>query len=481
MQEEKKPMTRESYQKKTEASALLYEKVQKDPLRLRYHLQPPMGWLNDPNGLCQIGDTYHIYFQYTPFNPEGGTGLWGHMTTKDFIRYEEQEPAIYPDSPWDANGAYSGSAFAEDGMYYFFYTGNVKYEDQEYDYITDGREQNVILTASRDGFHFSEKKLIMTNQDFPDDMSRHVRDPQVMKRDGKYYMLLGARDLADRGSALLYESEDLEQWKYKLRFTTEETFGYMWECPNLVETGRDCFLVVCPQGVDQRGMDFANRYQCGYFPLEYQSGEDSYRLGRFRQLDRGFDFYAPQVFTDRKDRRILIGWMGMPDSDYGNGPTVENGWQHALTVPRELYVLPDGRLAQRPVEELKQLRGNRRQLEFDGGFCESVPVCFEMDVRFDTQDAFCLVVRESVKLEYGQGIVSLSMGASGCGRIRREVMVDRLKNIKIMSDSSSLEIFMNDGEEVFTTRIYDSMCNLRCEMMNGGGRGSLEWYELKHG
>ena len=113
-----------------------------------------MGWLNDPNGLCQKDGIYHIYFQYCPFYPVRGSIFWGHMTTRDFIRYEEQEPVLYPDSPWDANGPYSGSAYQEDGTLYVFYTGNVRYEDGDYDYVNSGREQNTILTVSRDGFCF---------------------------------------------------------------------------------------------------------------------------------------------------------------------------------------------------------------------------------------------------------------------------------------------------------------------------------------
>ena len=27
-----------------------------DPHRQKLHVQPPVGWLNDPNGLCQIGE-----------------------------------------------------------------------------------------------------------------------------------------------------------------------------------------------------------------------------------------------------------------------------------------------------------------------------------------------------------------------------------------------------------------------------------------
>ena len=43
------------------------ETVAADPHRQRFHLQPPVGWLNDPNGLCVYGGQYHAFFQYGPF------------------------------------------------------------------------------------------------------------------------------------------------------------------------------------------------------------------------------------------------------------------------------------------------------------------------------------------------------------------------------------------------------------------------------
>lgn len=298
MPAEKKLMTKEMYLEQLRQFGSVIDQAQNDILRLGYHLQPPVGWLNDPNGLCRIGDDYHIYFQYSPFNAEGGNGLWGHMTSKDLLHFQEHEPAVYPDCAWDQHGAYSGSAYEEDGTYYVFYTGNVKYTDKKYDYTTAGREQNVILITSRDGYDFTEKELLMTNDDFPEDMSKHVRDPQVIRKNGQYYMLLGARTLTDKGCVLLYESSDLRHWEYKLRFTTADTFGYMWECPNYAEVNGQGFLIACPQGLPSQGLDYANTYQCGAFKLDYRFGETDYRIGGFRELDRGFDFYAPQILQD---------------------------------------------------------------------------------------------------------------------------------------------------------------------------------------
>ena len=43
----------------------------------RFHIMPPTGWLNDPNGLCQADGVFHAYFQYALFDVNGGVKiLW---------------------------------------------------------------------------------------------------------------------------------------------------------------------------------------------------------------------------------------------------------------------------------------------------------------------------------------------------------------------------------------------------------------------
>ena len=66
------------------------------------------------------------------------------------------------------------------------------------------------------------------------------------------------------------------------------------------------------------------------------TGTGAYKLENFKEWDRGFDFYAPQTFLDEKGRRILIAWAGIPDEKGYTNPTTKDGWQHMLTMPREL-------------------------------------------------------------------------------------------------------------------------------------------------
>ena len=91
-----------------------------------YHIRPPKGWLNDPNGLSFFKGCYHVFYQYVPDNPNGGLKYWGHYRSVDLIDWEECPVMLSPDQDYDKNGVYSGSAIIKDDKMYLFYTGNVK-------------------------------------------------------------------------------------------------------------------------------------------------------------------------------------------------------------------------------------------------------------------------------------------------------------------------------------------------------------------
>ena len=37
------------------------ELVNNDKWRNKYHIMPPVGWINDPNGLCEFNGGYHCF------------------------------------------------------------------------------------------------------------------------------------------------------------------------------------------------------------------------------------------------------------------------------------------------------------------------------------------------------------------------------------------------------------------------------------
>lgn len=431
--------------------------VQADPYRQHFHLMPPVGWMNDPNGLCRCGEWYHVFYQYGPFDATGGVKLWGHYRSRDLLRWEKAPAMLYPDQTWNLHGVYSGSALIEDGVMYLYYTGNVKHPGA-HDYIKTGRGHNTALAVSRDGVTAESNELLMTNQDYPEGLSCHVRDPKVWRENGRYYMVQGARTMEDRGEILLFASDDKRRWSHINTLTTPGVFGYMWECPDLFEIAGQRVLACSPQGVSQQGMRFQNVYTCGYFPL-YGDFCGAYSLGAFAELDCGFDFYAPQTFLDG-DRRLMLGWMGMPDAEYEN-PTVSNGWQHCATVMCEV-VWRDGRLLRRPVAELEQLRGER-----------CVPEDAEIfDLEYVPQGDGAMTIRGSAVIEWRQGELILRYETGGAGRTMRRTKVDTVRNLRVLADASSLEIFVNEGETVLSSRYYPPVA-ARGVCFHGEGKAKL--------
>lgn len=448
--------------------------MEEDGWRLMFHLQPPVGWLNDPNGLCWHEGAYHVFFQYSPFDPAGGLKLWGHYKSTDLLHWEYLGVAVYPDQPFDCHGVYSGSALSEEGELYLYYTGNVKL-DGNYDYIHDGRRSCTVITKLKDGLIGERKKCILTNEDYPNDMTCHVRDPKVWKEKGRYYMVLGGRDCMDTGLVLLYQAGDKEHFSLVNRIRTKEPFGYMWECPDLFWLDETRILSVSPQGLS-RDKEKENIYRSGYFFVTGDVSGD-YELSAFKDWDRGFDFYAPQTFQDQKGRRILIGWMGMPDceKEYQN-PTVENGWQHALTMPRVL-TMEQGKVYQKPPEELKMLR---LQKECFVGEIEPVERAYELYIE-KIQSLQCTIeINKDLLLYYNRndGIFSMSFHGSslGCGRGKRTVEMSELSDIRIFVDTSSVEVFINGGEEVFTTRYYPEWAQGSKVVVSCGESRNTLWY-----
>ena len=289
-------------------------------------------------------------------------------------------------------------------------------------------------------------------------------------------MVLGGRLKGDKGAVLVYESKNLKDWELDHVITTPETFGYMWECPDYFELDGHSFLSVSPQGLKREEFRFQNIYQSGYFPVKEDGSVD---VDDFREWDMGFDFYAPQTFKDNRGRRLLIGWMGMPDVDeeYVN-KTIDEGWQHCLTVPRELTVR-DGKILQYPAKELEGLRKEKTILHDEKSIVE---VRVEVNEGFDlvldeivmTGSSFQISMGGQMIFKYEDGVAEIGFsGLAGAGRTKRKAKVDELKTIRLLADTSAAEIYLNDGETVFSTRYYPDREDLQLKIFGGKFKGDL--------
>ena len=438
----------------------LKQVVASDPYRLHYHLMPPVGLLNDPNGFVFYKGKYHVFYQWNPFETAHGAKFWGHYISKDLVQWEEAPIALAPDSWFDKDGCYSGSAIVHEDKMHVFYTGNVK-DDK------GNRKSYQCLAVSEDGLTFDKKGPVI---EVPTGYTAHFRDPKVFFQDKKWYMVLGAQSEAEKGEAVLYSSSDLENWDFHGTLTGSGQqglgdFGYMWECPDLLEINGKDILLVCPQGLPSRGFEFQNIFQSGYFAGTVDLEKSAFEHGEFVELDRGFDFYAPQTTMDDNGRYLLFGWMGNAEEEDIVQPTIPHEWIHALTIPRELD-WEDGILWQRPARELKQLRENEITysdilLDSKGNSLHGIHGdVYELllEIKEWQLKNFTIQLGSSTSIIYDQTTQALTFernNFNGRKLEQRHYSLDKLHTLHIFRDTSSVEIFVNDGEAVFTSRIFD--------------------------
>ncbi|RXJ02561.1 glycoside hydrolase family 32 protein [Anaerobacillus alkaliphilus] len=449
---------------------VLKKQVAENHWRLHYHVASRANWINDPNGFVYYDGEYHLFYQHHPYSAEWGPMYWGHVKSKDLANWEHLPIALAPSEDYDQDGCFSGSAIEKDGKLYLMYTGNTwTGENRDTDL-----KQVQCLAVSEDGIRFRklEQNPVISGVPVGNVNPNHIRDPKVWKHGEYYYCVLGSKTNEEAGQILLYRSTNLTDWDFlSMAAKGEGNFGFMWECPDLFHLDGKDILVMSPQGVKPEGDLYHNLHQSGYVigSLNYETG--IFEHGPFTMLDYGFDFYAPQTTLDAKGRRVMVSWMAMWESDM---PEREFDWAGAMTLPREL-TLANGKVISKPVPELKALRGEfieYRNIKMKGE--AKLPGisgdCIELEVVVDakTSAEFGLKLRvdeerqqETVLVYHArEETLTFDRKKAGVGPrgIRKAPAV--LKNgqlhLHIYIDKSSIEVFINGGEQVMTGRVYPS-------------------------
>lgn len=438
-----------------------------DRWRMGFHLTPPAGWMNDPNGLCEKDGIYHVYHQYRPSWPRENDCCWGHFTSRDLVHWTHRGVAIERTLPEESDGVWSGSAIVVDGIIHVFYTANRRHLpsfEGEFDFVHTGRDAVQFHASSRDGMGFSDKRPIITNDDSPEGTTRHVRDPKVWYQDGTWHMVLGARMEDDRGVVFLFCSDDLESWTYERTLSTPEAFGYMWECPDRIALSGHEFLAACPQGLPSEPMRFTNHDNSGYFILDGSLlSTGVLDPERFFEWDAGFDFYAPQSFEDGSGRTILFAWMGEPSPAYTSTPEGCDFW-YCLTVPRLLTLAEDGTILQTPVPELDALHRRELTLGTDGRIRLECP---RADIRLEgISGAGSIRIDGGLVLSWDGETLRLRFEDAelGAGRDERVRPLGELGDLRILVDNSAVEIFVNGGGLAMATRFFPRTEGLEVEL-----------------
>ena len=416
----------------------------------KFHLEMPKGLVNDPNGLCYHQGKYQIFFQWNPFGCEHKHKHWTYTQTTDFINYTKPQIALAPVDKFDKDGCYSGSARSKNNKLEIIYTANLK-DEQNIRY-----PRQVLVKQDDDGKFIKEKIIIDT---VPKGYTTHFRDPYIFTKNNRSFIILGAQRENLTGCALIYEEID-ENWIFRGELKTQLTdFGYMWECPNLFTIDDKDILVFCPQGLKAQKYQYQNLYQAGYLIGQFNPDTLEFTHGEFHEFDMGFDFYAPQVLV-HENRHILIGWVGMPDKlqDY---PTINDGWVHSLTLPREL-ILKNDKLYQRPISELNELNQNtttkintdKISLSANKKLEISIPLkdisSWQGKLKFN--DEYILLTYDKNTSVFTIDRNQLKLGGKGIRQFL--VKTQNELNLSIYIDSSIIELYLQDGEYYATFCYY---------------------------
>lgn len=433
------------------------ENVAKSPWHATYHLEPKTGLLNDPNGFSYFDGKFHLFYQNWPFGAAHGLKQWVHTTSTDLVHFEETGVTLLPDHAHDSHGAYSGSAYEVDGKLFIFYTGNVRDENWVRDPLQIG------AWMDKDG-NIQKFEDVLIQQ--PSDVTEHFRDPQIFDYKGHFYAIVGAQSHDKSGFIKLYKAvdNDVTNWQEVGNLDFGGTGSeYMIECPNLVFVDGKPVLLYSPQGLDKAELSYDNIYPNTYKVFDDFDTEAPALTGnaKLKNLDYGFEAYATQGFNTPDGRALIISWIGLPDVDY---PTDRFDYQGAMSLVKELS-LKDGKLYQTPVTAMEALRksseplankaetSNTYELDFTVAANQTADLLLFADeagnglrLIIDTKTGKIVLDRSACGEQY----------ATDFGRTRSCDIAPSDTSIRLFTDKSIVEIFVNGGEKVFTSRVFPS-------------------------
>lgn len=445
--------------------------------RNRFHHMPEVGWMNDPNGFSVYDGEYHLFYQYFPYDVKWGPMHWGHVKSKDLIKWEYLPVALAPDQSYETGGCFSGSAFEVDGKHVLMYTGHTNPNPEDESYV-----RQVQCLAVGDGVNYQkyiQNPIIKTEEMPPHSSLTDFRDPKVWKKGETYYCILGSKSDENSARVLLYKSEDLIHWTYVgLVGESNHEFGYMWECPDFFHLDGEDVLIMSPQGVPEDEFRHKNTnttvYCLGH--LDYDSAHYDFR--KMEELDYGLDFYAPQTTESLDGRRLMIAWM---QSWHRNMPTDKQGWVSSMTLPRELTV-KDDILYQWPVREIENYRTNL--VRFEDVLVTGVQQLagvegrhIDMDLTVELNDAQRFEIKvmkgenqeTTIAYDVNREVLSFDRRQSGSGiegLNYREMPVplkDGKLSLRILMDTYSVELFAQQGAHTMTSTVYADLTSTQVE------------------
>ena len=421
----------------------------------KFHVRPPRGFVNDPNGPCMIDGVFHLYFQYRHATDASTPVVWGHVSSPDLAKWTAYRSAItpVPGGP-DTDGIYSGNTVVDNGVVRAFYSGK----------LLDHPHQQPLLARSDDkGASFGLPRHIVPA---PSVAEVHTyRDPYVWQTPGGWAMVVGAGTTAGHAEAWLYTSPDLEHWTpsgtlagmARQRVNGLDT-GEMWECPQVVvEPGGTLILIVSAWS------RIGRHHQLMSLVAPTNDGMHFAAEPAIAPYDHGPNLYAVSTMNESPIGPLAWGWV---KEGRDAAWCIEDDWSGMLSLPRRIRSGRSSRVESTPPDSLKALRTGT--IAATSGKATGLPAQFEFEfsiapgegeARFEL--AFSADERLLLVVERGTGKATLDRSrasrdprahTAGCEMPARDDG-EASSRFRGFIDGSVLELFRDDGA-VATLRFY---------------------------
>jgi beta-fructofuranosidase len=427
----------------------------------RYHLRPPTGFVNDPNGPIRLGDTWHLYFQYTPDTAQRDAVVWGHATSADLVSWRLHPPALVPHPHGlDRDGCWSGNTVASGGDVVAFYSG----------YRQDRPYQSVLAAVSTDGGRSYGEPWTAAPDPEPSEDILFYRDPFVWRDGDAWYMAVGAGDRSGEPAVRLYQSADLRTWRFLgplVRGAEVDAggldLGEMWECPQVLSLGTQTAVLV---GTWSPGNGIGE-----VLALVGTATDNRLAGPTATRLDQGPNFYAASALRDGPEGPLVWGWITEGRSSEW---AAEADWAGVISLPRLVRPAAGNRLTVTPVAAVASLRHRRHPQSVAGDTSvayDDLSAQFELalDLRRRTDRAaptrVSLSFREDEHLDIvidwrSRDITIDRTSASADPRAHQDVLaftepalIDGSLSLRLFVDGSVGELFTGTGRS-FTFRFY---------------------------
>ena len=443
--------------------------------RLKFHMSPDVGWMNDPNGLTYFNGQYHLYYQAYPYRTKPGQMMWGHFVSDDLISFKDKGIALSLDNP--AQNAYSGNAIVEDGVLNIFYTlhlekkpqlirydgeifepeveeelteeaNEIKKHQPRFNEGKDVKEEEIYRSTSIDGEEFEIGERVFDNETLPANISQtDFRDPCIIKKNDTYYIFVGGKDInTNEGLIIVLKGKTLDKFEYAFSIGPYYEFGDMAECPSYLRIDDKDVLLVSGCNTYRRGNDFKN-INCSLFvvgDIDFEKGE--MKVDFIKEIDKGDCFYAPQ-FVREIDRAIMIGWLEMWGKKYPTSVR-HHGYVGAFSIPREITI-KDGDIYQWPIKEIENYKHHTHKDYLSKHSDISLKMGQNASIALMGDNGSILIENKSdgVYLDNTKG-----NGMYEC--VRKTNGSYKECDLRLLIDTSSIELFVENGKEVISTRFY---------------------------